>query len=558
MDDYSPLSPSSLSQFSPLGYEFDDVAAPSTVVFSQTRRLSKWEEAVITAFPGAYGHNEGQPPLLNMIVLADHSEVLVFALKAGLVICKKNAVRNVYDEMDNITMPLPLFAVHHNAKRCLSVILGDCTVGAISRSRHPRSNEGVAFYAMAMSASLEVFEVLTGYDRAYEESQLFYEIDNNEDTVLHALVKKRAPTAIVRLVASAYPKLIMRFNKHYLSPLHLAAHDTVSSEVLKTFIDLGRNVVGVNFSHDKVQLTPLHHAARSDSVVCALELIERGAVQSPSGRDGFYPAHVAAFNGNLNVLRVLVESNKDVVDCTNFCGETPAMLAAKSGRTDALSFLVNSWGHVENNRSVEGWSILHYAVVSNKPDTVTYVSKQCPDLAHAMDLGGSNPLYLSIVGDHSLSFNSLMESSDVAKKQYQMNEFSLVLRALKCRAFKVLAIIYRREFTRFTKKFANGNTLLHIYLQEPEACLETVMKLVSTDESLVAIRNNDCVLPVQFCEDQRIVEYLNNALSVYMSPQHTSQSSCDEDEGCCDGDEQSDTEICEFPDGSDSCEELGE
>src|SRR5918999_4167254 len=87
-------------------------------------------------------------------------------------------------------------------------------------------------------------------------------------------------------------------------------------------------------------MTALHWAAMKDNVELARMLLYAGAnVKATTRMGGYTPLTMAARNGNAAMIRALLKGGADVKSTTS-TGVTPLMLAAQSGRADAVKVLL--------------------------------------------------------------------------------------------------------------------------------------------------------------------------------------------------------------------------
>jgi ankyrin repeat protein len=86
--------------------------------------------------------------------------------------------------------------------------------------------------------------------------------------------------------------------------------------------------------------TALHWAVRSDDLETADLLIRAGANVSAANRDGATPLLLASINGNAAMLERLIKAGADPNASLTKYGDTALMLAARTGKTDAVKMLL--------------------------------------------------------------------------------------------------------------------------------------------------------------------------------------------------------------------------
>ena len=120
-------------------------------------------------------------------------------------------------------------------------------------------------------------------------------------------------------------------------PLHLSAA-FASPEAVMLLLEHGAHVHQV--SHNPVRNQALHACiALSNSVEVARLLIEAGAVVNATAAGGYTPLHIAASNGNREMVVLLLENGADP---TARCDQdkTPADYARERGHVEVLALLV--------------------------------------------------------------------------------------------------------------------------------------------------------------------------------------------------------------------------
>jgi uncharacterized protein len=82
------------------------------------------------------------------------------------------------------------------------------------------------------------------------------------------------------------------------------------------------------------------------------------------------------------------------VDARNFCGQTPLMLAVKSGYVHIAEVLLAAGASVSAVCSESGSTALHYAAASNDADTLKLLLERGAD-ATVVDADGDLPLHVA-------------------------------------------------------------------------------------------------------------------------------------------------------------------
>jgi ankyrin repeat protein len=136
--------------------------------------------------------------------------------------------------------------------------------------------------------------------------------------------------------------------------------------------------------------TLLHEAVKSQKTETIKMLVQPGATAESQDSFGKTPLHVSVENGNLEVVKCLVESHETVqkerelknasnpekaVNKGNFLnipdvnGNTPLHLGVAAGSTNIMSYLISA-GNQKNNCNIRGEYPLTLAARCAKNDTV--------------------------------------------------------------------------------------------------------------------------------------------------------------------------------------------
>ena len=144
---------------------------------------------------------------------------------------------------------------------------------------------------------------------------------------------------------------------------------------------------------------PLHDAAADDDVVTIRSLVE-GADVNVRAPGGAVPLHMAAENGHVDAVRVLVEIGAEV-EAATANGVRPLHAAAYQGHVAVVKTLVELGADKEASRAdgADGFTPLHEAAGHGHVEVVTTLVELGADIG-ALNDKGETPLQVSIFFGH--------------------------------------------------------------------------------------------------------------------------------------------------------------
>jgi len=198
------------------------------------------------------------------------------------------------------------------------------------------------------------------------------------------------------------------------APLHAMqkkGSPDISTQELKRLIAAKKQTINL---HDADGLTPMLYAVQRNKYDWAQILIDTGAdVNLPAQTTHVTPLHVAAFKGNLNMMKLLLDAgaNVDAVDCKN---STPLHYAALEGKPEAAMLLLVEGVNCEIADGA-GFTPLHIAAQKNNDQIVKLLIKYQANV-HARTKAQNTPLMLTFdpyIAQLLIDAGSDLEASDV-------------------------------------------------------------------------------------------------------------------------------------------------
>eukprot|EP00956_Cyclotella_meneghiniana_P004647 scaffold5730_cov55-Cyclotella_meneghiniana.AAC.16 len=163
--------------------------------------------------------------------------------------------------------------------------------------------------------------------------------DHNGDQPLHLACRYYCSLPIVKLLFNSYPEAIYNKNLNGDTPLDIALvhnrFDTVH------FLDIQRKCVLV--STDENGKVPIHRLLLNRYVSAgAVSLILKAHPSSITAfdREGNLPLHIACQVSDLDIVQILVETNRDSLNIHNANKDLPLHVASRQGNCDVVNYLL--------------------------------------------------------------------------------------------------------------------------------------------------------------------------------------------------------------------------
>jgi len=164
----------------------------------------------------------------------------------------------------------------------------------------------------------------------------------------------------------------------------------------------------------------LVHLAAENGNIELLEFLLNlgGSIDINIKDDKDYSAiHIAVLSGNLKFIKVLLEKGVNVNEM-NYNGNTPLHIAAKKGKDEIIRFLIEHCIDPKNN---ENQTPLHLAVYKNNLQAVKILIENTADI-NAQDSHKSTPLHIEILsGNHEFIKVLLEKGANVNEKNCNGN-----------------------------------------------------------------------------------------------------------------------------------------
>jgi len=174
-------------------------------------------------------------------------------------------------------------------------------------------------------------------------------------------------------------------------PLHVAAQNG-DLEAVKFLIPYTKNI---NTKNQDKHYTPLILATQARNNKVVEYLLKSGADPLITFDGGYVAMHMAAKNGDIESLKLLIAASKQGVNISNHeKGNTPLTVAVMAGQKDACELLLKNGADLEISNK-DGILPLHRAAMSGHLEIVQLFVSLKPEQIHSKGPLGMTPLAMT-------------------------------------------------------------------------------------------------------------------------------------------------------------------
>ncbi|MCG8340467.1 MAG: ankyrin repeat domain-containing protein [Cytophagales bacterium] len=144
--------------------------------------------------------------------------------------------------------------------------------------------------------------------------------------------------------------------------------------------------------------------SKEGDILKVKEMIRKGAKVDSTDDNGATPLHWAAFNGHLEVVRLLIDKGADKE--AKHIGQTSLHWAVIRNHLEVVRLLIDKGANIE--AKYEGWTPLHWAAANNRLKAVILLIDKGANI-DAQNERLWTPLHLAVINGHQEVVNLLVE-----------------------------------------------------------------------------------------------------------------------------------------------------
>ncbi|XP_048430159.1 ankyrin repeat-containing protein At5g02620-like [Pyrus x bretschneideri] len=218
----------------------------------------------------------------------------------------------------------------------------------------------------------------------------------DKDTALHAAARY-GHDGVANLLIEADPQLCCFTNSANESPLFLAVShgfQLIAGSILNCPVSPSfQGINGVTALHAAVT-----HTDEEANGIVALMVSKNPDIIKEVDALGWTPLHYAAFKGNLEAVRVLMQCDSSACYILDKSGMSALHVAAYAGHPKITDDLIRCRPDTCDLLSAKGQTVLHSAVLGGQTNVIKYVLKtpKLERLINEADEDGNTPLHLAV------------------------------------------------------------------------------------------------------------------------------------------------------------------
>lgn len=170
------------------------------------------------------------------------------------------------------------------------------------------------------------------------------------------------------------------------------------------------------YAQTEDQITEFAKAAKFNDVATVKSLISKGVSPNTTDPKGDPMLNLAIRDKSDDVIELLIANKATDVDISNKSGETPLMIAAIEGNMSVVKSLVE-----RRNAQIDhiGWTPLHYACSKGQLEVAKYLISKGASI-DTLSIGNNTPLIMAVVsGNEELVALLLSKGADLRLKNSQ-------------------------------------------------------------------------------------------------------------------------------------------
>ncbi|XP_062593371.1 ankyrin-2-like [Saccostrea cucullata] len=304
---------------------------------------------------------------------------------------------------------------------------------------------------------------------------------NDGSTVLH-LCCLNSKTDICKYLVNTYPDLLNVTDNNGQNALHDAAWSG-NVEILKFLLDKGSDI---NIAR-KDGKTVLHLCCLNSKIVMCKYLVNTYPfLLDVTDIDGGNALHDAAWSGNVEILKFLLEKGLDI-KCTRKDGSSVLHLCCLKRNIDMCKYLVNTYPFLLDVTDIDGGNALHDAAWSGNIKILTFLLEKGLDIK-CTGKDGSSVLHLCCLKRNIDMCKYLVNTySDLLYVTNNNGENALHKAAQSGYVYLVIFLVEKGLDIKCTRN--DGSTVLHLCCLNSK--IDMCKYLVNTYPDLLNVTDNN-------------------------------------------------------------------